>query len=142
MKHMIKLIMTVILISSGILTYISPVAHGAEQDQWDKIKARGELRVGLSADYAPYEFEHNVNGKSEYAGIDIDLAKKIAKDNHLKLKIVNMQFDSLLGAIKTGKVDLIISGMTPTPEREKEVDFSNPYMTVQQKMIIKKIRCR
>ena len=63
MKHMIKLIMTVILISSGILTYISPVAHGAEQDQWDKIKARGELRVGLSADYAPYEFEHNVNGK-------------------------------------------------------------------------------
>lgn len=44
-----------------------------------------------------------------------------------------MQFDSLLGAIKTGKVDLIISGMTPTPEREKEVDFSNPYMTVQQK---------
>ncbi|MDW4288440.1 ABC transporter substrate-binding protein/permease [Staphylococcus saprophyticus] len=138
MKHMIKLIMTVILISSGILTYISPVSHGAEQDQWDKIKARGELRVGLSADYAPYEFEHNVNGKSEYAGIDIDLAKKVAKDNHLKLKIVNMQFDSLLGAIKTGKVDLIISGMTPTPEREKEVDFSNPYMTVQQKMIIKK----
>lgn len=120
MKHMIKLIMTVILISSGILTYISPVAHGAEQDQWDKIKARGELRVGLSADYAPYEFEHNVNGKSEYAGIDIDLAKKVAKDNHLKLKIVNMQFDSLLGAIKTGKVDLIISGMTPTPEREKK----------------------
>ena len=44
--------------------------------------------------------------------------KKIAKDNNLKLKIVNMQFDSLLGAIKTGKID-IISGMTPTPERRK-----------------------
>ena len=93
--------------------------------------------MGLSADYAPYEFEHNVNGKSEYAGIDIELAKKIAKDNNLKLKIVNMQFDSLLGAIKTGKIDLIISGMTPTPERKKEVDFSDPYMSVTQKMIIK-----
>ena len=49
-----------------------------------------------------------------------------------------MQFDSLLGAIKTGKIDLIISGMTPTPERKKEVDFSDPYMSVTQKMIIKK----
>lgn len=58
------------------------------------------MRVGLSADYAPYEFEHNVNGKSKYAGIDIDIAKKIAKDNHLKLKIVNMQFDSLLERFK------------------------------------------
>ena len=44
-----------------------------------------------------------------------------------------MQFDSLLGAIQTGKIDIIISGMTPTPERLKEVDFSKPYMTVDQK---------
>ena len=44
-----------------------------------KIKERGELRVGLSADYAPYEFEHNVNGKSKYAGIDIDIAKRLRK---------------------------------------------------------------
>lgn len=138
MKHTIKLFMVFIIFISTIITYINPDAQAAEEDQWDKIKERGELRVGLSADYAPYEFEHNVNGKSEYAGIDIDLAKKIAKDNDVKLKIVNMQFDSLLGAIKTGKIDLIISGMTPTPEREKEVDFSNPYMTVEQKMIVKK----
>lgn len=123
MSYITKLMMAAILIISGIIVYINPVAHAAEQDQWDKIKERGELRVGLSADYAPYEFEHNVNGKSEYAGIDIDLAKKVAKDNHLKLKIVNMQFDSLLGAIKTGKVDLIISGMTPTPERERSRFF-------------------
>ncbi|MDT4037464.1 transporter substrate-binding domain-containing protein, partial [Staphylococcus hominis] len=68
---------------------------------------------------APFEFEKTVKGKSEYVGIDIDLAKKIAKDNHLKLKIVNMQFDSLLGALKTGKIDVIISGMTSTPERKK-----------------------
>lgn len=46
---------------------------------WEKIKERGELRVGLSADYAPMEFEHTVNGKTEYAGVDIDLAKKLRK---------------------------------------------------------------
>jgi His/Glu/Gln/Arg/opine family amino acid ABC transporter permease subunit len=138
MKVFGKIMLAAIIILSSISLYLKPTTHAAEDKQWEKIKKRGELRVGLSADYAPYEFEHNVNGKTQYAGIDIELAKKIAKDNNLKLKIVNMQFDSLLGAIKTGKIDLIISGMTPTPEREKEVDFSNPYMTVTQKMIIKK----
>ncbi|HDK4388636.1 TPA: ABC transporter permease subunit, partial [Staphylococcus aureus] len=110
-----------------------------EQDQtWEKIKERGELRVGLSADYAPMEFEHTVNGKTEYAGVDIDLAKKIAKDNNLKLKIVNMSFDSLLGALKTGKIDIIISGMTSTPERKKQVDFSDSYMMTKNIMLVKK----
>ncbi|HDS3883977.1 TPA: ABC transporter permease subunit, partial [Staphylococcus aureus] len=109
------------------------------QDQtWEKIKERGELRVGLSADYAPMEFEHTVNGKTEYAGVDIDLAKKIAKDNNLKLKIVNMSFDSLLGALKTGKIDIIISGMTSTPERKKQVDFSDSYMMTKNIMLVKK----
>ncbi|EWL44874.1 amino acid ABC transporter, permease/substrate-binding protein [Staphylococcus aureus F84732] len=118
--------------------YINPTAH-AEQDQtWKKIKERGELRVGLSADYAPMEFEHTVNGKTEYAGVDIDLAKKIAKDNNLKLKIVNMSFDSLLGALKTGKIDIIISGMTSTPERKKQVDFSDSYMMTKNIMLVKK----
>ncbi|HCY8887517.1 TPA: ABC transporter permease subunit, partial [Staphylococcus aureus] len=105
---------------------------------WEKIKERGELRVGLSADYAPMEFEHTVNGKTEYAGVDIDLAKKIAKDNNLKLKIVNMSFDSLLGALKTGKIDIIISGMTSTPERKKQVDFSDSYMMTKNIMLVKK----
>ncbi|HHE6987044.1 TPA: ABC transporter permease subunit [Staphylococcus aureus] len=117
---------------------MNPTAH-AEQDQtWEKIKERGELRVGLSADYAPMEFEHTVNGKTEYAGVDIDLAKKIAKDNNLKLKIVNMSFDSLLGALKTGKIDIIISGMTSTPERKKQVDFSDSYMMTKNIMLVKK----
>lgn len=98
-------------------------AKAASTDQWDKIKERGELRVGLSADYAPMEFERTVNGQREYAGIDIELAKKIAKDHGVKLKIVNMQFDSLLGALKTGKIDVIISGMTPTDERKKKSTF-------------------
>ncbi|NFZ80916.1 ABC transporter permease subunit [Staphylococcus aureus] len=126
------------LLISSAMVYINPTAH-AEQDQtWEKIKERGELRVGLSADYAPMEFEHTVNGKTEYAGVDIDLAKKIAKDNNLKLKIVNMSFDSLLGALKTGKIDIIISGMTSTPERKKQVDFSDSYMMTKNIMLVKK----
>ncbi|HCU9326539.1 TPA: ABC transporter permease subunit [Staphylococcus aureus] len=138
MKCLIRFILVLGLLISIAMVYINPTAH-AEQDQtWEKIKERGELRVGLSADYAPMEFEHTVNGKTEYAGVDIDLAKKIAKDNNLKLKIVNMSFDSLLGALKTGKIDIIISGMTSTPERKKQVDFSDSYMMTKNIMLVKK----
>ncbi|HEI7022945.1 TPA: ABC transporter permease subunit [Staphylococcus aureus] len=138
MKCLIRFILVLGLLISSAMVYINPTAH-AEQDQtWEKIKERGELRVGLSADYAPMEFENTVNGKTEYAGVDIDLAKKIAKDNNLKLKIVNMSFDSLLGALKTGKIDIIISGMTSTPERKKQVDFSDSYMMTKNIMLVKK----
>ncbi|HBU9552686.1 TPA: ABC transporter permease subunit [Staphylococcus aureus] len=138
MKCLIRFILVLGLLISSAMVYINPTAH-AEQDQaWEKIKERGELRVGLSADYASMEFEHTVNGKTEYAGVDIDLAKKIAKDNNLKLKIVNMSFDSLLGALKTGKIDIIISGMTSTPERKKQVDFSDSYMMTKNIMLVKK----
>ncbi|HGZ9305008.1 TPA: ABC transporter permease subunit [Staphylococcus aureus] len=138
MKCLIRFILVLGLLISSTMVYINSTAH-AEQDQtWEKIKERGELRVGLSADYAPMEFEHTVNGKTEYAGVDIDLAKKIAKDNNLKLKIVNMSFDSLLGALKTGKIDIIISGMTSTPERKKQVDFSDSYMMTKNIMLVKK----
>ncbi|HAR4786783.1 TPA: ABC transporter permease subunit [Staphylococcus aureus] len=138
MKCLIRFILVLGLLISSAMVYINPTAHAEQNQTWEKIKERGELRVGLSADYAPMEFEHTVNGKTEYAGVDIDLAKKIAKDNNLKLKIVNMLFDSLLGALKTGKIDIIISGMTSTPERKKQVDFSDSYMMTKNIMLVKK----
>lgn len=138
MKCLIRFILVLGLLISSAMVYINPAAYAEQDQKWEKIKERGELRVGLSADYAPMEFEHTVNGKTEYAGVDIDLAKKIVKDNNLKLKIVNMSFDSLLGALKTGKIDIIISGMTSTPERKKQVDFSDSYMMTKNIMLVKK----
>ncbi|HGO1430604.1 TPA: ABC transporter permease subunit [Staphylococcus aureus] len=138
MKCLIRFILVLGLLISSAMVYINPAAYAEQDQKWEKIKERGELRVGLSADYAPMEFEHTVNGKTEYAGVDIDLAKKIAKYNNLKLKIVNMSFDSLLGALKTGKIDIIISGMTSTPERKKQVDFSDSYMMTKNIMLVKK----
>ena len=138
MKCLFKMLSIIIIMLSTFTLFISPSTYANEDENWTKIKNRGELRVGLSADYAPLEFEKTIHGKTEYAGVDIELAKKIAKDNHLKLKIVNMQFDSLLGALKTCKIDIIISGMTTTPERKKEVDFTKPYMITNNVMMIKK----
>src|SRR5699024_11849079 len=80
-------------------TFIKP-AQAASQKQiaegsvLKKIKKSGELVVGTSADYPPLEFTASENGKTKYVGVDIELAKDIAKDLGVKLVIKNMSFDS------------------------------------------------
>nr|WP_246032357.1 ABC transporter substrate-binding protein/permease [Vagococcus zengguangii] len=109
------------------------------QDQvYDKIIEKGVLNVGLSADYPPYEFHTMIDGKDTIVGIDISIAEKIADDLGVDLKITEMGFDGLLGALKTEKIDVIISGMTPTPEREKEVNFSDAYNFSKNRIIVRK----
>lgn len=105
---------------------------------YEKIQQKGELVVGLSADYAPYEFYAEIDGKDTIVGFDISIAQKIADDMGVKLHIEELGFDALLGALKTGKIDLIISGMAVTEERLKEVDFSDTYMTMKQRVIVRK----
>ncbi|WP_415599215.1 ABC transporter substrate-binding protein/permease [Liquorilactobacillus hordei] len=103
-----------------------------------KVKDKGTLVVGTSADYPPYEFTVKQSGKTNYVGLDIEIAKKFAKNLGVKLEIKNMNFDSLLVALETHKVDAVISGMNPTPERQKSVDFSNVYYRGKQYMLINK----
>lgn len=102
------------------------------------IKNRGYITVGLSADYAPLEFHATVDGQDKIVGADVSLAKKIAKDMGVKLQIKEMGFDALIGGLKTGKVDMVISGMSKTPERAKQVNFSKPYMYEKQIVVIRK----
>ncbi|MDT2757284.1 ABC transporter substrate-binding protein/permease [Enterococcus asini] len=104
----------------------------------DRVQANKELVVGLSADYAPFEFHATVEGKDTIVGFDVAIAEKIAEDLGVKLKVEELGFDALLGALQTGKVDMVISGMNPTPEREKEVNFTDGYMTVTQKVVVRK----
>jgi len=105
---------------------------------YEKIQQKGELVVGLSADYAPYEFHAEIDGKDTIVGFDISIAQKIADHMGVKLHIEELGFDALLGALKTGKIDLIISGMAVTEERLEEVDFSDTYMTMKQRVIVRK----
>lgn len=90
----------------------------------DKIKARGKLILGTSADWPPFEY---VDEKGNIVGIDIEIAKKIAEHLGVELEIKDMKFAALIEALKNGLIDIIIADMTPTAEREKQVDFSIPY---------------
>lgn len=109
----------------------------SESQSMQRIKKSGELVLGTSADYPPYEFHKAVNGKDEIVGFDVEIAKQIAKDLGVKLVIKDMQFDGLLAALDEGKVDMVVAGMTPTPEREKNVDFSNVYYKAVQTVVVR-----
>lgn len=101
------------------------------------IKKAGKIVLGTSADYAPYEFHKSINGKDEIIGFDIEIAKEIAKELGVKLEIKDMDFDGLLPALQAGKIDFIISGMTPTAERAQAVDFSKVYYTAVQQVVVR-----
>jgi len=118
-----------------------PVETPAEQpaggDPLEAIKASGQLRVGTSADYPPYEFHALVDGKDEIIGFDIEIIKEVAKDLGVELALTDMGFDGLLTALQSGNLDMVISGMTPTPERAEAVDFSDVYYVAIQKVIVR-----
>lgn len=96
--------------------------------------AKQVVLVGTNAEFAPFEYLE----KNEIVGFDIDLLNAISKETGIEFKIKDMAFDGLLPALQTKKVDLVIAGMTATPEREKTVLFSKPYFTAKQVIITKK----
>jgi len=93
--------------------------------------------LGTSADYAPYEFHKSIDGKDTIVGFDIEIAKAIAADMGAELKIEDMDFDGLLMALDTEKVDFVISGLTPTEERKKNVDFTDIYYYAEQAVLVR-----
>ena len=139
MKKMCKWFASTMILIVLFFCVTTKLVHAETTDPvYEKIKQNGALIVGLSADYAPYEFHATIDGKDEIVGFDLSIAKKIADDLGVDLKIEELGFDALLGALKTGKIDLVISGMAATDERKKEVNFSDTYMEVQQKVIVRK----
>ena len=100
----------------------------------DQIKANGKLLVGTEAQYAPYEFKDlNAN----FAGCDMWLAQQIADHLGVELEVVDMSFDGIIPAVKSGQVDLGIAAFTKTPERAEEIDFSDLYEKSAQLLIVK-----
>lgn len=95
------------------------------------------LVMGTSADYKPFEFVDSAKGE-EIIGYDIDLAHMIGEKLGFDVKIQDMDFNSLVPALQAGQIDFVISGMSPNEEREKVVDFSQPYNETRQVIVVKK----
>ncbi|MEH7662549.1 transporter substrate-binding domain-containing protein, partial [Bacillus velezensis] len=86
---------------------------------------KNKLIMGTSADYKPFEYKDG----DQITGFDVDLAKALGKKTGYDVEVQDMDFNSLITALKSKQVDMILSGMTPTPERKKQVDFSDIYYT-------------
>lgn len=94
------------------------------------------LKVGLSADYPPFELYAEIDGKREMVGSDVKLAEYIAEALDMELELTDMSFDGLIGSLDEGKFDLVISGMTIMEGRKCE--FSDPYYIAEQSLLVKK----
>lgn len=100
---------------------------GCSDENGSSSSTAGEMPkiiMGTSADMPPFEFYK----ASEIVGYDIDIAKAIAQELGLKLQIRNMDFGALIPSLGSGRVNFVIASMTPTPERKKSIDFSEPYL--------------
>ncbi len=134
MKKKIALMMAMVM----MVVALAGCTSGADTtSKVDSIKSKGKIVLGTAADYPPYEFHKEINGKDEIVGFDIEIAKEIAKELGVELEIVDMKFEGLLPALVTNDIDFVIAGMVAKEERKKSVDFSIPYYQAQQRMIVK-----
>lgn len=136
-KKSLFIVVMMVLLTLGLgLKSVQAAEVTNEEKTYQQIKKTGTLRVGLSPDYPPFEYVTQKNGKTKYIGADVELAKKIATDLGVDLKIVPMDFSALLTALQSGKIDLVISGISYTEERAKSVDFSKEYFQNNQVILI------
>jgi len=112
------------LIGSVAAPLVPPAAAGDASPTLDRIMKRKELVVGMTADQPPLNMKTK-DGK--IVGLDADLARLLAGGMRVKLKIEPMPFKDLLPAVARGDVDMVISGVTITPERNMKVAFAGPY---------------
>ncbi|MDY3071161.1 MAG: ABC transporter substrate-binding protein [Eubacteriales bacterium] len=145
MKHLKKLLPLMLVLtmlfaltacssgSSSNTTAATTAATTAENttDSFTTANA-GCLTMATNAQFPPYEYYEG----SEIVGIDAEIAAAIAEKLGLKLQIEDMEFDSIIESVKSGKADIGLAGMTVTAEREEEVNFTESYATGVQVIIV------
>ncbi|MDQ0204552.1 basic amino acid ABC transporter substrate-binding protein [Pectinatus haikarae] len=123
MKKILFLCMTA-LMSVAMLT-AGCGDNAADRDSSSSSSTAKTLKIGSSADFAPFEFQGA--DSNEYQGFDMDLIRAIGKEMGTDVEINNIAFDGLIPALQSGNIDIAISGMSITDERKQQVGFSDPY---------------
>ena len=100
----------------------------------DVDRSNGTLVMATNAEFEPYEYHEG----DDIVGIDADIAQAICDKLGYELKIEDMEFDSILPAVQSGKADFGAAGMTVTEDRKSSVDFTDTYADASQVIIVKK----
>ncbi|MBQ1488933.1 MAG: basic amino acid ABC transporter substrate-binding protein [Lachnospiraceae bacterium] len=117
-----KVFVSILALSLGVLTVFGTGCT----------KKQTELIMATNAEFPPYEYYDG----DKIVGIDAEIAQAIADEMGATLVIEDMQFDSILASVQTGKADMGVAGMTITEDRLQNVDFSIPYATAMQVIIV------
>ena len=100
----------------------------------DADHSKGTLTMATNATFQPYEYYDG----DKIVGIDVDIAQAVCDKLGYELKVEDMEFDAIVNSVKSGKADFGAAGMTVTEDRKKSVDFTDPYTTAEQVVIVKK----
>lgn len=101
--------------------------------QEESTESKGTLVMATNAEFPPYEFHEG----GEIKGIDVEIARAIAAEMGMDFEIEDIAFDSIIPEVTSGKADFGAAGMTVTEDRKQSVDFSDPYATATQVVIVK-----
>jgi len=126
MKRLLMLVL-VLTLAIGVVGCQSSTDHLAA------IKEAGKVVVGTSADYPPFEF---VDEAGNTTGFDVELMNEIGKRMGVTVEWTDMPFDSLIAAVQEGKIDMSIAAFNYDEERDKTVDFSDPYYTTEDSFVV------
>lgn len=133
----------------AVMVALSFAGCGSKKDAEDTKQTKDNvLRVGMECNYAPYNWSQSddsngavaiANVKDMYTnGYDVQVAEKIAEALGKKLEIYSYEWDSLIPGVQSGKLDMIIAGMSPTKERREKIDFSDNYFSSNLVVVTKK----
>lgn len=134
-----------VAVSLSLVTLLSACNSSGDGAQAPKDADKSVLKVGMECDYAPFNWTQTKeeNGykiaTGGYAGgYDVEIAKRIADSMDKELEIVKTEWNGLTPALTSGKIDLIIAGMSPTAERKETINFSDTYYTSNLVVVVKK----
>lgn len=129
-KKSLMVLLTAVIISLTV-TACSQGSNSSAEDKSNRLEAildRGYIEVATEPYFAPYEFiDPSKQGSDQYVGSDIELAKYIAEELGVELRIVPLEFSAVLGSITEGKYDLAISALSFTPARAEAMNMSKGY---------------
>lgn len=133
----IKSLFTLVMSAMLVLPVVSSCKNADSSTSVAQATEQQTLVMGTSADFPPYEFRDTSAGSNEIIGFDIDVAQYIADKLDFELEIKDQKFDGLISALQSKRVDFVISSMSPTEERKKNVDFSDVYFIAQKAILVK-----
>ncbi len=120
---------------AAVMSMAALAGCGTKKEEGSTATTSEKLIMGTNAAFQPFEYTTSNGLVGEFDGIDVAIAKKIAESMGKELKIEDMEFEGLIAAVSSGKVDMVVAGMTATDERKQNVDFSDTYFVASQVIV-------